>query len=101
MKLKKVDPFFVPVKARRPILMRMVFGYINNGLLYASLKLLSMSKATLLIWTQPMFVGVMSYFVLGERFTRFDTLGLILVFLGVVLLANPFQPDPSQKEYPH
>jgi len=42
-----------------------------------------------------MFVGVMGYLILGERFTKFDVMGLLLVFVGVVLLANPFQEDPT------
>ena len=90
MKARGLDPLYVPEKVRKPLLIRMSFGYVSNASMYAGLKLLSMSKATLLFWTQPMFVGVMGYLILGERFTKFDAAGLLLVFLGVVLISNPF-----------
>ena len=93
MKAKGIDAFIIPEKARRPLLVRMSFGYVSNASMYAGLKLLSMSKLTLLFWTQPMFVGVMGYFALGERFTKFDAAGLLIVFFGVVLISNPFQEE--------
>lgn len=42
-----------------------------------------------------MFVGVIGYFILGERFTKFDAFGLLIVFSGVVLVSNPFGDDQS------
>ena len=37
-----------------------------------------------------MFVGVFGFLILKERFTKYDVLALILVFIGVILISNPF-----------
>lgn len=48
-----------------------------------------------------MFVGMFGYFILKEKFTKFDVGGLVLVFLGVVLISNPFDDDNDDLIYPH
>ncbi len=47
-----------------------------------------------------MFVGVMGYLILGERFTKFDVAGLFIVFIGVILISNPFEEEDTDL-YPH
>eukprot|EP00347_Sterkiella_histriomuscorum_P000618 403375150 len=97
----KVNIFYIEPACRKGILFRMMFGYISNASLYAALKMLSMSQATLLFWTQPIFVGVFGYAILKEKFTKFDVLGICFVFLGVVLVSNPFEEAQDSQEYPN
>jgi drug/metabolite transporter (DMT)-like permease len=90
---RKVDIFYIPPECRKGILARFFFGAISNITLYGALKNLSMSKATLLFWTQPMFVGLFGFLILKERFTKFDVLGIFFVFTGVIMVSNPFEEN--------
>ena len=48
-------------------------------------------KATLLFYTNPMFVALFACLVLREKVTKYDLGGVVLTFVGVVILLNPFQ----------
>ncbi|CDW76863.1 drug metabolite transporter superfamily [Stylonychia lemnae] len=101
LRIKGVDIFYIPKECRTAIIIRTVLGYVSNGCMYAGLKTLSLSKVTLLFWTQPVFVGILGWYILGERFTKFDVLGILLVFNGVILIANPFEESVDYKQYPY
>jgi len=50
----------------------------------------SLTKATILFWTNPIFVALYSRIFLKERLSIFDWVAIFLAFIGVVLLQNPF-----------
>jgi len=55
---------------------------------FVALELTTATNASILINTSAVFVAVMSYFLLGERFTPVKAMGVILAFAGVVLIVS-------------
>lgn len=48
-----------------------------------------LADATVIVFSSPVFTGVMAYFLLGEAWGLFDALATLLCFTGVVLIARP------------
>ena len=99
MKWLSIDPFSIPVKARKTLLMRGVIGMIANCLFNMSMQLIPMSKASVLFWTSPIVVALLSRAFLKERLSLFDWLACFLAFLGIVLIQNPFQAALDDSNY--
>ncbi|MBO9467959.1 DMT family transporter [Tropicibacter sp. R15_0] len=58
-------------------------------LFYAALPFLSLSTAGAGIYTAPIFVALLSAFVIGEQVGRLGWIGVVLGFVGVVVLLQP------------
>lgn len=56
---------------------------------YAALPFISLSTAGAGIYLAPIFVAVLSAFVIGERVHRWGWLGVVLGFAGVIVLLRP------------
>lgn len=67
------------------------------SLLFKALDYTSVSRASVLFYTMPFWVTVAAHVLIpGERITRLKTLGLILVFVGVLLtLSHDAAPDSA------
>lgn len=64
-----------------------VFGYaVFSTLYFKSIQGLSVSLAAILLFTFPIFVNIGAYFLFKQKFTRGQVLGLILSFIGIVIL---------------
>jgi drug/metabolite transporter (DMT)-like permease len=59
---------------------------IHFSLWITSLKLTSVASSVILVATHPIIVGPISHFFLNEKLTKFNFLGIILAFIGVILL---------------
>ncbi|ALC90165.1 transporter [Bacillus sp. FJAT-18017] len=59
-----------------------------NWCYFTSLNNMDVSMAVILLYTSPIFVSILSFFVFRERFTRMKTLALAGTFLGVVLVSG-------------
>jgi drug/metabolite transporter (DMT)-like permease len=60
---------------------------------YGSLPLLELSMAATAVYTNPIWIAIFSYFLLNERITRFQLMGVFLGFLGVVVIFQPGSGD--------
>ncbi|WP_447957267.1 DMT family transporter [Vreelandella sp. EE7] len=56
---------------------------------YASLPLIPLSVAAVAIYTTPLFIAVLAAFGAGERLSRSAWLGVLVGFLGVVVVLRP------------
>ena len=52
--------------------------------------------ATVIAGMQPLIAAVLAYFVLGERLGRWQRLGLVLGFLGIVVISVPHLDDAGR-----
>ncbi|GAB4187717.1 MAG: DMT family transporter [Simkaniaceae bacterium] len=57
--------------------------------LYYALKFLPLVDVLLLTYTRPLFIPVIVYFWFGKKWTKQTFLGLVIGFLGVVLILKP------------
>lgn len=48
-----------------------------------------LADATVIVFSSPIFTGVLAHFILGEAWGLFDALATLLCFTGVVLIARP------------
>ena len=63
-----------------------VFSYAAMMLLYVfSIRLTTAANAIFLEFTAPIYVVILSYFLLNERITLFDLLSMIIIFFGMGL----------------
>ena len=61
-------------------------------------KLSSAGHATVIYASQPVFVAVFSYLLLGEPISPRQIAGIIIVFLGVLITVKPEKPLPESTE---
>lgn len=48
-----------------------------------------LADATVIIFSSPIFTGILAWCFLSERWSRLDALSVLLCFLGVVMIAQP------------
>lgn len=86
--------FWVPGPAIMSVLGRAFFGFISNLCTTASIQLLPLAKATVLYYTNTIFIAIFGYFM-RERITGYDVGGIITTFFGVVVFTmDPFNFSP-------
>jgi drug/metabolite transporter (DMT)-like permease len=94
------DIFKVPKEARLPLILRGIFGFTSNIAGTIAMKLIPLAKATVLFYTNPIFIAILGWIILKEHITVFDMCGVAATFLGVVIFTiNPFASnDVIEKE---
>ncbi len=74
-----------------------VYGLLSVSLCFLlffyAIKYTSVATATILLYTYPAFVVVLSRLFLGEEFTRAKILALLVTFLGCVLVIQVYDPE--------
>ena len=56
---------------------------------FYAFKHLPLADATVIVFTSPIFTGILAHFILGESWGTFDAVATILCFIGVILIARP------------
>lgn len=64
-------------------------GAVLTVMIAVSLLSIESTHTILLVYTNPVWTLLLSALILGERFTVFDTAGVVLGVAGIVLLTNP------------
>lgn len=70
----------------RSALVSGLFLAIHFGTWITSLALTSVAASVVLVWTNPIFVGLASHLFLGERLTRGMTIALVIAIVGSVII---------------
>ena len=66
---------------------------LPSGLIHAGLSYMDGGRSAILVFTIPLWVAPMAVFVLGERLTKMNLVGLAVGLAGVALLFNPLTFD--------
>ena len=85
----------IPKKYHRIIIFRSLVGFIGVTGLFNSIKYLPISTTNVLFFTSPLIAAVIAFFVVKEKITIFDLMCLVLAFIGVILINNPFANHAS------
>jgi drug/metabolite transporter (DMT)-like permease len=62
-----------------------MFGFGGNIFAVTSLKLIPLSKSTVIINTNPIFIGILGVLLLKEQISGYDIAGIFVTFGGVVI----------------
>ena len=81
----------------------LIMGFFNVGALHGLLNIgvarVSAGESSMLLYTQPIFVGLLAWLILGERPTWLKTIGLVAGFGGMVIVLSdrirPGQESPA------
>ena len=84
------DVLALPKDLRITMLVRAVTGYIGLTGLYMAISYTDLSKAATIFWCNPLFTALWAYLYLKEKLSKFDVAGMIIAFLGILLMQNPF-----------
>jgi DME family drug/metabolite transporter len=90
-----VNPKWLRIQ-KKDFLFFAVYGLLSVTLCFLlffySIKYTTVATATILLYTYPAFVVVLSRFFLGEEFTKTKILALLLTFLGCALVIQIYNP---------
>ena len=93
------DVISVPPDWRLLWVLRAVFGSFSLCWYFASwMTSLSISKANILFFTGPLYVPMLAYFFIGENISKIDSFALLLGFIGIVIINNPFNSGESEAD---
>ncbi len=96
---EKSDILKVPKEVRTPWLMRGVYGFLANICAANAFQYISLAKTTILIYMNPIFIGLMTNAFLGERISNYDVAGIFVTFTGVVVfISNSLTVDNDSLE---
>jgi drug/metabolite transporter (DMT)-like permease len=71
------------------LFLRGIMGCVTYTLEVMSVFFLPVSLAAVLISTQPIFASLMSYFVMGEKISKFELVSIIFSSFGVIMISKP------------
>ena len=73
--------------------MRCVTGVLSDVLLFAAFEFTSFSKAFCIFQTNTLMAPFFSYLILGEKVKKWDIIGILIGFIGMLMLVRPFQDE--------
>ena len=76
-------------KNKRLLLVRGLLGFTALSFFYYSLVHLPLAEASIIQYTNPIFTAILAALLLREHMGRWDVGGVLVSFLGVLLIARP------------
>ncbi len=76
-------------KNRRLLVLRGLLGFTALSCFYYSLVHLPLAEASIIQYTNPIFTAILAALLLREHMGRWDVGGVLVSFLGVLLIARP------------
>ncbi|HCR85383.1 MAG TPA: hypothetical protein DIV86_01770, partial [Alphaproteobacteria bacterium] len=70
-------------------LLRSFTGVTSMTIYFYCISIMNLSVVTALSFTAPLFTAILAYFFFGEKFTKHGTLGLVVGFLGTIMIIRP------------
>lgn len=96
-------PVFEDTKHLPFLCVRGIAGTLALCCQFYAFQHMPLADATVIVFSSPIFTGVLAHFLLGEAWGLFDALATFLCFIGVVLIARPTflfarQTEPANEE---
>ena len=82
-------PFVGDAKHLPFLCVRGVAGTLALCCQFYAFQHMPLADATVIVFSSPIFTGILAHFLLGEAWGLFDALATLLCFTGVVLIARP------------
>jgi len=85
----------VPESMRVLLIKRIVTGSLFDIFLMMSFEFTDFSKATTIAFTNSMFISFFSWIMLGEIISKWDIVGIIGGFIGMLMVMQPFKTSEN------
>ncbi|CDW78748.1 membrane protein [Stylonychia lemnae] len=89
------DLLDIKVGFKKFLICRILFGTMNDGLLYLSYNYLTYSKATTIQFGGSFIVPFLSYYFLGDKIQKEHLIFIFLGFLGILFMVQPFKDESN------
>ena len=99
MKMFGQDQLAVPKETRITLFMRAIVGFGGVAGYYTAIKMTSLSRASVLFFTYPLFTAINARLFLGESISYYDWMAIVFAFIGIVMLQNPFGEKKSDRDF--
>lgn len=83
-------------RQRKILLCRAILGYVITLLINACLTMIPFSLLVILFQTSPFWTSILSYHFNGEPIYRVEIFGMILCFIGVVIITTSEDKDQNE-----
>jgi len=80
---------YVPSTSYKYLLMRCVFGVLGLNFYTQSFIVMNISIAYVILSTLPIGTSIAASIILKERLSKYDIIGSIFAFIGVILIMSP------------
>jgi drug/metabolite transporter (DMT)-like permease len=87
--VKKIDVLLIPRNVSLWLLARCIWGFVGVTTYFLAIFMMPFGIAIVLIFTQPIFVAIITNIVNKEVLTKFEYLSIFFAMLGVIMLTNP------------
>ena len=87
----------MPKGAQVDLLLRCTTGVLSDILLFVAFEMTSFSKAFSIFFTNTLMAPFLSFMILGEPIKKWDIIGILVGFGGMLMLIRPFK-DPTSTE---
>lgn len=90
MRYQGANLFPLPQPSRSVYVWRCVLAFLTNVCYILSYNFISFSKASVIMWSNPIFTAVGARYFLNESLTVYDWAAVVIAFGGILIMQNPF-----------
>ena len=90
MQFTNLSFFPLPQNVRNAFVVRCCAGWVCHVFLMLSFNYISLTKASVLFWTSPVFSALFAGLYLKERLAKYDWAAVFVAFTGILIMQNPF-----------
>ena len=83
--------FAIPEKMRGALLVRIIFGFFSDILLYMAFVYTSYSKAMCIFFLNTLMTPFFATCIIKEKLNKLDLIGILFGFFGMVLIIQPWR----------
>ena len=83
---------------KKLLILRGILGTIALLCIFYAIKNMPLSISTVIQYTYPIFIGIFASIFINEKFSRNIFIALILGWLGIIVILNPYQFSDSVNE---
>jgi drug/metabolite transporter (DMT)-like permease len=95
-KLQKQDVLLIPGSSQSDLFWRCFYGVLCDVLMFVSYEYISYSKGFCLFMTNTLIAPFLASWMLKEPVKKWDMIGIMLGFLGMLCLVQPWKSNLNQ-----
>ena len=92
------DILSIPSNMQFPLFMRVLLGFTSDVFLFLAFMYTSYSKAICIFFTNPLMIPLFAKCMLNEPVLKVDILAIVIGFVGMLMIAQPFKQIESSDE---
>lgn len=97
-KKANVNILAIKNKVKKDLFLRTITGFAADLGLFVAFTFTTFSRANCLFFTHPMLLPFLAKGLIGEKIKLWDIIGIIIGFVGVLFLVQPWKKPSSSEE---